>query len=270
MNVTRLSDRATIEAMLRTNVYLHLYSLGDLDEFYWPQTRWYSFPEASVNDPVVLVYQGPGIPTVLALSDDPAAMRELVAALAEHLPRRFYAHVTPGAATALERSHRLESHGDHLKMALTDRERVLRHPVDGAEPLLPGDREEVLEFYRRCYPGNWFDPRMLETGQYRGVRERDRDREQDCEGDRLVSVAGIHVYSPAYGVAALGNIATMPAHRNRGLARRVTAAVCRSLLPEIDHIGLNVKADNAPAVASYTALGFAPVAIYEEFLVERR
>ena len=32
----------------------------------------------------------------------------------------------------------------------------------------------------------------------------------------------------------------------------------------VDHIGLNVKADNAAAVACYRRLGFRPVAEYEE------
>ena len=259
MKTIRLTDKSTIETMLRTNVYLHLYSLGDLDEFFWPRTTWYSGAGASQRDPVVLVYHGPQLPTVLALSDDAGAMRDLVRSLRGDLPGRFYAHFTAGVAAALERSHRLKSHGEQLKMALTNPERVSRYPLEGVESLGPADHEEVLDFYRRCYPGNWFDPRMLETGQYRGIRQL----------GRLASVAGIHVYSRTYRVAALGNIATTPTHRHRGLARKVTAAVCRGLLPQIDHIGLNVKADNAPALASYTALGFEPVAGYEELLVER-
>ena len=54
---------------------------------------------------------------------------------------------------------------------------------------------------------------MLETGKYFGIRR---------EGI-LVSVAGIHVYSPEYDVAALGNITTHPDFRGQGLGRKVTA-----------------------------------------------
>jgi len=37
------------------------------------------------------------------------------------------------------------------------------------------------------------------------------------------------------------------------------------LLREVDHVGLNVKADNASAIASYVRLGFERIAAYEEF-----
>ena len=36
----------------------------------------------------------------------------------------------------------------------------------------------------------------------------------------------------------------------------------------VDHIGLNVKADNAPALACYRRLGFEVAAEYGEFMVE--
>jgi predicted GNAT family acetyltransferase len=122
------------------------------------------------------------------------------------------------------------------------------------------DRDDLVRLYDDSYPGNWFDPQMLETGQYFGVR---------VDG-RLVSVAGVHVYSEHYRVAAVGNIVTHPAYRNRGYATLVTARLCQSLLEKIDHIGLNVKSDNAPALACYTRLGFEIVAPYGEFTIERK
>ena len=80
----------------------------------------------------------------------------------------------------------------------------------------------------------------------------------------------MHVYSAAYRVAALGNIATAPAHRRQGLGRAVTAAVCQSLLATVDVIGLNVLADNAAARRCYEGLGFTDVCEYDEVLLERR
>jgi ribosomal protein S18 acetylase RimI-like enzyme len=86
----------------------------------------------------------------------------------------------------------------------------------------------------------------------------------------LVSVAGVHVVSLHYRVAALGNITTRPALRGRGYARRVTAHLCQSLAQRVDHIGLNVKADNAAALACYRRLGFQTIGQYEEFDAKRR
>lgn len=109
--------------------------------------------------------------------------------------------------------------------------------------------------YDEAYPGTWFVPRMLATGRYVGLR---RD-------GRLACVAGVHVYSPAWRVAALGNVATLPEVRGQGLARGVCASLCRLLLADgIEAIALNVRADNVAAIASYTRLGFEPVAEYVE------
>jgi hypothetical protein len=62
-------------------------------------------------------------------------------------------------------------------------------------PLTLSDSNELEEFYRVSYPGNWFEPYTLETGCYYGIRH----------GASLISVAGVHVYSQHYKVAALGN-----------------------------------------------------------------
>lgn len=62
---------------------------------------------------------------------------------------------------------------------------------------------------------------------------------------------------------------THPDHRNKGYGTRVTARLCQSLLESVELIGLNVKADNVPAMACYRALGFEIVAPFTEFMVER-
>ena len=245
-----LHDRATLEAFFRRDPGLHLYELGDLDDFYWPRTQWFANERA-----VALLYCPGDLPVLLALSHDAEALTGLARELLPVLPRAFYAHLSPGLAPAFAEHYDAEFHGDYLKMLMTD-----RAPVTGAEweaePLRSADEPEVTAFYRAAYPGNWFDPVMLSSGQYRGVRR---------EG-RLAAVAGVHVYSPAMRVAALGNIATHPAHRGQGLARQVTGRCCAELLRTVDTIGLNVRADNAPARRCYASLGFAPVGDYQEFM----
>ena len=108
-------------------------------------------------------------------------------------------------------------------------------------------------------PGTWFQPRMLETGRYVGIR---RDGE-------LVSVAGVHVWSPRWRVACLGNVATLPSARGEGLATAACASLCRMLLADgIDVISLNVRADNAAAIRAYEKLGFVHAADYVEVMLE--
>lgn len=60
---------------------------------------------------------------------------------------------------------------------------------------------------------------------------------------------------------------TLPEARGQWLGTRVTARLCMNLLRQVEHIGLNVRADNAPALASYRKLGFERIASYEEFMI---
>jgi len=245
---------------LRRDAELHIYSLGDLDDFFWPATTWYGWEEGGQLQEVVLVYAGRVRPTVVGISPDPERVTAFLRELPPLLPHRFHAHLSEGVEAALHETHTLGPREPHYRMALRDVARV--RGVDGSEVIGLGerDRDDLLGLYEKSYPGNWFDVAMLHTGQYFGLR---------VQGE-LVSVAGVHVYSPTYRVAALGNVTTHPDHRNRGYARRVTARLCRSLLATVDHIGLNVRTDNKIALRCYERLGFETIALFNEFDVERR
>jgi GNAT superfamily N-acetyltransferase len=145
-------------------------------------------------------------------------------------------------------------------MALTGWEVVQQVDTQEVTQLGPADAAALEELYAASYPGNWFQPRMLETGCYYGIRQ----------GERILSVAGVHVYSRRYRAAALGNITTHPEFRGRGFGRAVTAKVCQALRGTAEAIGLNVKVDNIPAVACYRRLGFELIASYEECTLQAR
>jgi len=254
------ADLAAIEAFLRRAPYLHAYELGDLDPREAAHCTW--FAHAPV-DAVALIYRGLAVPTLVALTDDdPAPLHGLLAELdaAGELPPQFNAHLSADVETVLADRHALELLGHNRKMALAA-------PVGGAVAgdagvirLGPADAGEVVAFYAASYPASYFEPVNLERGPYLAIRD-DRG---------LAVVAGVHVYSPQKRVASLGNIATRPDARGRGLARRVTAALCRLLQREIDVIGLNVRADNAPAIACYRGVGFEIRHAYSEWRVARR
>jgi GNAT superfamily N-acetyltransferase len=260
MGIRVLTNRARIETLLRRHPELHIYGLGDLDDFFWPWTTWYGWEEEGELRDIVLIYNGQALATVIALSDRPTAMQELLREVAPLLPRRFYAHLSLGVEDALRETHQINAHGPHHKMALRDSSHVANHDSSQVVRLNRGDLADLVRLYEEGYPANWFDPRMLDTGQYFGLRS---------EGS-LVSAAGAHVYSERYRVAAIGNVVTHPAHRNRGYGRLVTARLCQSLLEKVEHVGLNVKTDNEPAIACYRRLGFEVVASYGEFMVEEK
>ncbi len=260
MPVIRLDDKREIEQFLRHDTFLHIYSLGDLDDFFWPYTTFYGLEGSGSLEAVVFLYSSQGLSALLALSINGDATAELLRSIDLELPSQFYAHLSPGLEHVLNNTHDLDPHGLHCKMALRDRVRLHDFVCSGVVSLGSAELPEIQAFYQDSYPGNWFDPRMLETGLYFGVR---------ADG-RLVSVGGIHVYSPQYRVAALGNIATHPACRQCGYGKAVTARICQSLSQTVDEIGLNVKADNHPALACYERLGFDVVAEYGEFAVRPR
>ena len=258
-SIIEIMDRGLIERFLRRDVELHIYELGDLDPFFWPHTRWFGIPHGSGGlRALALLYEGSHLPTLIALDrHDEEAMTTLVEALNPHLPGRLYAHLSPGLIDRIGNRWSPRHHGRHIKMVLFDKAKISTIDSEGTERLGLEDLDSIRKLYRESYPANWFIPRMLETGEYFGIRK---------DGS-LVCAAGVHVCSREQRVAAIGNITTAHDWRGRGLARRVVARLCRSLFEHVEIVGLNVKADNLSALACYEHLGFAEAARYDEYMM---
>jgi ribosomal protein S18 acetylase RimI-like enzyme len=253
-------DRERLLRALRRHPALHLYSIGDLDDFFFEDTTFF-VDDREGTPHVATLYRGGSVPTLLAVtSDDVAAMAALCRDIAPELPTRMHAHLTPGMAARLGDVFDVDPQGTHLRMAWVDRSRVLGVDASAIEWLDPSSLGEVLRFYRDAYPDHWFSPRMLETGLYVALRH----------DDRLACAAGVHVFSKRHGVAALGNVATRPELRGRGLARRACAALLSRLESEASLVGLNVESTNEAAIRCYASLGFEVVAPYEEAFLTRR
>jgi RimJ/RimL family protein N-acetyltransferase len=260
MKVVCLHDKDAIETFLRGNVFVNIYSLGDLDDFFWPYTNWYALTDSEGIRAIALMYTGGHLPCFHALTEDDKAIyaEELVRYLIPILPRLFHAHLMAGSESILEEYYHLRPFGVHERMALTDKTLLTNIDTSKTELLSVSNLDEITNLFETAYPGNFFDSKMLETKQYYGIRQ----------WGELISVAGVHVYSRRYRVAALGNITTHPDYRGKGYGRIVTARLCKSLLSDVDHIGLNVKADNVSAIRCYEKLGFEVIGSYGEFEVE--
>ena len=96
------------------------------------------------------------------------------------------------------------------------------------------------------YPDHLFEPAQLDTGLYCGIKD----------AGELISVAGIHLLSENYDVAAIGNIVTDEAFRGKGLASRCVQHVLDALFLKISRVALNVQEGNYPAIACYQKFGF--------------
>jgi len=263
MSIISLHDKAQIAAFTGRNPLYHIYELGDLDDYFWPLTQWYGWQKDGALQQLALLYIAqPSLPTLLANAETPVeGMRQLLRELQPLLPRRFYTHLHPDVVEALAEHYAIEPHGLHFKLGLSNAAAAQAINCDDVMPLTEADLPAIDALYKAAYPGNWFDPRNLATQAYFGI----------WRDDVLISIAGVHVYSEPYKVAALGNVTTLPSERGKGHALRTCAKLCQTLLARgIDQIGLNVKADNAAALSTYQRLGFEKVAEYGEYLVELR
>ena len=255
METITLHDKSIIEAFLRQHPLPHLYELGDLDDLFWPSTSWYALRHGPDIVQIALLYAGLDLPILLYFPEKESEQaEEFVRSLVPYLPKTFYVHLGGWIAHCLSDIYSLESHGLHYKMALQHPGGLRAINTRDVIQLTSANIAEVNDFYRRSHAGNWFEARLLDSGYYYGIRQ----------ASTLASVAGIHVYSAHYKVGVLGNVVTHPDARGQGLATRTCARLCQELQRHVEHIGLNVKADNCAAISCYQRLGFEQVAIYEE------
>jgi len=260
MKAIRLSDKQRIYDFFQDDPGLHIYEIGDLDDYYFEDTIWYGLEDNGNLCAIVLIYTGLLEPTVLALSRDPEPMRALLTEIKNRLPDKFYLHLSPGLIDRFADDFNYRHRGDNYKMILRDSFEVSQAFIPEAVRLNDDDLESLIDFFAESYPGNWFNFRMLKTGFYYGIKF----------DTRLAAVGGVHVFSPQYRVASLGNIAVHPDFRGQGLGRKITAVICKYLFSRVDTIGLNVRCNNKPAIAIYNQLGFEETANYDEFDLERR
>ncbi|KAA3642325.1 MAG: GNAT family N-acetyltransferase [Chloroflexi bacterium] len=264
MKAISIHSKAELETYLLKHRPLNVYHIGDLDDFFWPYTHWYACKDGEDITAVALLFTALDIPIFLAIDNhNTDEMLALIGDIAHLLPNRFYSLISPRLEEPLQDTYDLEDAGEHYIMALTDITKVTQVSVDTFDirALIHSDLDDIEALYSSSYPGHWFTERMLATGKYFGLRD---DEEQ------LVSIAGIHVYSAEYKLAALGNITTHPDARGRGFGKAVTAALCQDLLKTVGDISLTVQAANQQAIHIYEKLGFEIVTNYNEFTFNRK
>lgn len=256
MELDILHSKSEILKFLMNSPVLQVYSIGDLDDFFWPKTIWYSLKEGGEIKAIVLLYVGMPTPTLLAIYDKGfESTHQLLQRVKPILPNKFYAHLGPNLIDVFGKQSIIESYGPHYKMALKKTPPLIDD--NNIKRLTINDIPIINEFYSAAYPDNWFDKRMLETQKYFGYFAE----------SHLVGIAGIHVYSDEYKVAALGNIATHPEFRGRQIGYKLTSHLCADLKKSVDYIGLNVKSDNIAAISCYRKVGFEIVGSYDEYFI---
>ena len=236
-----VADRDEIAAFLvRDRVYA-AYALGELDDGAASRSRFAMAYDAG-DEPIGLVMHQEGlVPQSLFLMGDPEGCRLILAEVLK--PREAYFAARAEHQGPIVTLYDVEGSSTLVRMAV---DRDTFQPYAGyAERLLPGDIEVLNRLYQLGF-GAGFPASVLRDGVYYGIRA----------AGRLVAAAGTHVISVERGIAVVGNVMTHVDYRRRGLAKVVTSAVTAELLETVPEVALNVYADNVPALAAYTRLGY--------------
>jgi len=250
-----VTDRSEVAAFLRTDRLYAAYALGDLDASARRRAAWGMAYDAE-GRPRGLAMQHLGLPPQpLFLMGDPDACRPVLAN--EVRPRYAFVQARHDLATAFDNLYRVDLPASLLRMVV-NRE-TFRPYAGGAVRLVPADIGDLNRLYQLGLGGG-FPASILEDGVYYGVRV----------GGRLVAAAGTHVINPDEGIAVVGNVLTHVDHRGQGHAKAVTAGVTAELLERVPDVALNVYADNDPAVAAYSRLGYREYCRLGEWVAYRR
>jgi ribosomal protein S18 acetylase RimI-like enzyme len=277
--ITHVIDKSVLLKFLGCNPAVNVYLLGDLEEPFFSDCHFLALVGAA-EDPdgiraALLIYTGLSTPCVMlfASGEQTGAATELLLKAVEegHMPKGvFEVHLTAQHLSILRQSKRWNVKARaHERMALDASsslwQEALKHEQLGLSipPIVklenkPAVVEAVLQLVAEMDTRLWFEPKVLVHGTYWGVF--------DESSGKLVAMAGTHVISPSYGVAALGNICTHPAYRRRGYSRAVSTRCVAHLLEhcQVRTVGLNVESNNAKAIALYESIGFRQVLSFVE------
>jgi ribosomal protein S18 acetylase RimI-like enzyme len=250
-----VTDREEIAAFLRTDRLYAAYALGDLDGPTRGRVAWgMAYDEGGRATALVMHHEGL-VPQPLFLMGAPDGCRAVLDSVVK--PRDAYLVATELHEVAVRDLYDLDLPVRMLRMVV---DRDTFEPFAGpAERLTALDIDELNRLYQLGFRAG-FPAAVVEDGLYFGVRVR----------GRLVSAAGTHAINPREGIGVVGNVMTHTDFRGHDFAKMVTSAVTAELLDRVTDVTLNVHADNGPAVAAYTRLGYRVHCQLIERLARRR
>ena len=256
-HVRELNERVEILAHLQSDRLYAAYALGDLEPWFFRQCRWW-LAEGEGRWALILLYRGLEPPALFCLGEAAGLAAALDLAM---LPDCLYFTARPAHWPVVEARYRLRF-ADRMLRLVVDAVSFRQAAHGAAFRLQMDDLDALQTLYGHGEAGDAdaFAPYQLEQGVFYGLM---------VDG-KLVSVAGTHLVSPSYGLAALGNVFTHPAYRGRGYASICASGVTAALLAEGLDAVLNVNEANGPAVHLYRRLGYRVYCRFLEGIGERK
>jgi [ribosomal protein S18]-alanine N-acetyltransferase len=256
MNVVReLTDDELIASWLERDPRWTAYALCDLEPQYRRNARFFGAIERDCLQALMLTYHLSG-----AVAMHTYGTSEGILAILEggvDLPEAPFMVLEGAHREAVERRFRFDELWPMCRMTARTRG-VPEAPAPGFQLRMLSVRDaDAIRALFAEWGTAFFDDEMLAHGVYAGAYMR----------ETLVAVAGTHVASRRFRLAAIGGVFTSADHRGKGLAKATTGMVMRALADlGIELAVLNVRLDNDPAIRAYKHLGFVP---YVNFLEGR-
>ena len=236
-----LTDKAIILNYLEKDRLYAAYAIGDLEPQLFAQSKWIGAEEAGRLQALVLTFSGLKQPA-LFLIGDVNGLRVIL----ENTQCPEHAYIT------CRPEHVAMTHDFYTWNRTIPMWRMALDPskfdaVNGnCVRLTSAHSSQLTELYS-LGGGIGFSTTQVQDGVFFGIFvER-----------KLIAVAGTHLISVNYGVAAVGNVFTHPDFRGQGYGTATSNAVVSELLKiGIPDIILNVGQDNSSAIRIYERLGF--------------
>jgi RimJ/RimL family protein N-acetyltransferase len=240
-----IDDRAPAEevrAFFERDRLLAAYALADLDPDNVDQSRWWVARRGEDVVAAALLVEVLPFRPCFAMGESQALAEVFRDGMTE---ARLILATPPSGRPAIETTYRFERLDLMHRMVVredTFRPRITQNVTRlGIEQL-----DDMIDLYGNA-SRTYFTPARLARELYFGV----------YVGRQLAAAAGTHVRSYGASIAAVGNVLTRLAYRNRGMATSVTSAVTEAALEMHRDVVLNVRQGNTAAVSVYERLGYA-------------
>ena len=257
MRFETITDPERLREYLGSQPIRAAYQLGDLDPDHFPLSRWFAMVgDGGDIQSLLLFYSGLSVPAVLTLGDADG-VAHLFRETVRVLPRSFYLQMQEDHRSSFENVYGTQEWVRMIRMGVRRSEFIAAEKSDEVIPIGHGDTADLIKLYQND-PDHFFEPSLLDTGCYFGIRE----------DEQLVSIAGVHVVNESCDIAALGNVLTHPGYRQKGYSLRCTSRVVETLLERVSVVALNTAEENHAARRTFKRLGFQPDHVYLEGKVE--
>lgn len=237
-----ITDKDRILSYLKTDRLYAAYAIGDLEPELFSQCTWAGAERDGRLRALALLFRGLDPPALFLMGE----MHGLRVILENALhPNRAYLTCRTEHLPVVKDFFTWEHEPDAMwRMVLKQRHFPLSERT--CVRLKSDHAEQIQNLVAHGGIGG-FAAAQIDRGVFYGI----------LNDERLVSVAGTHLVSHQYGVAAVGNVVTDPNLHRQGLGTAVVSAVLSELVRlGIKDVVLNARQNNASAIHLYQKLGF--------------